>query len=77
MKTVTIRLPEELIKLARFKAALEGTTLSQKVRWLILKWVEAEEAAEDEILGKLLDGRLNEGNNDETQTIPHDTTEQS
>jgi len=48
MQTVSIRLPEELIKLARFKAALEGTTLSQKVRWLIEQWLNEGKSNDQE-----------------------------
>lgn len=59
METISIRLPEELVGKARTRAMIEGTTLSQKARWLILRWVEAEEIAEDEVL-KLLNGRLND-----------------
>jgi len=58
MKTVSIRLPEELLEEARLRAMIQGTTLSQKARWLIQQWVEAEEAADDELLCRLLDGQL-------------------
>ena len=42
MKTKTIRLPEELIKRTKEKAKAEGTTFSQKVRWLIEQWIDEE-----------------------------------
>ena len=42
MEPISIRLPKELIEQARAKAREEGTTLGQKARWFIRRWVKGE-----------------------------------
>ena len=56
-RTVHFRLTEEQYQQARAKAKKEGLTLSQKVRWFIGRWIEAE----DETPSQAVAGESREG----------------
>ena len=47
----TIRLPEELHRRVKAKAALQGTTITAVVREYLEKWIE-ENPPEEELKGK-------------------------
>ena len=48
LETVSIRLSKEQIKRAKEQAAREGTTLSQKLRWLVMTWLAKTETVEEQ-----------------------------
>ena len=45
LETVSIRLTSEQIERGKRLARDEGTTLSQKIRWLVKQWIEAQDEA--------------------------------
>ena len=50
LRAISTRLSDEQIKQGKEKAQAEGTTLSQKIRWLVAQWLgqkQEQEATDD------------------------------